>query len=916
LTRIKRNQPAAPTPTENIDNSMINFFGLLRPLGLDLSSPQPAPGAAALSPPLCACIGRLMNFRFNIRQSLNLALCLLMLATAPRHTFAQSNIDPIQLQKTAIALIDHWLDHVRTTGDAASTRNELAIAQTALQASYVQFLQRQDAADAALSAIKLGDIQRYLNQWPAAISIYQNAVKLAAMSRRADYQTKALAELAFSELRVGSTDAATDHIREAVRLGADCGNKNFYFDALNTAGEIETKRGNLVASGELLNRALSLSDQLDDREQLYLGYSNRADIYFQKAQACDPRQSYDVCDQLLNLARADYQKAQSIAQERGYSYLVATSATFLQNVDTLKTSLQRTQNTNQNLAAMNMFNPKAAKDVLVTQDFTTGPMDAGNLALVENAVKELRDWLARMQQQGLVIQDLDPKDLSIQGSLLEMKGDDNAALAKHLQAVQLLEQDRRKLRDEQARSAFMEDKIAFYYSPALILLQQKRYPEAFALFEQSRSRAMADMLASRSLTLGTPQERTLFSELQSQRTTIAALQEELFNLTGGSERDQNGKQIADIEAQIPDLQKKYQALETRISREAPRLNQLTSSEPVTLESVQRAAGEGGYDILYYVVLDTNIVLWHINGTEVEVKKIFLPHPVLTGKVTALHDSLLARRDSPSATFDEDIARQLYLFLIQPVAPRVKSNHLLIVPQEELTSIPFQALLNPKDGKFLGESFNISYAPSATVLSTLKKRASLKDGRLLAIADPAIHDASEEINSIGALYPGRSKVTSQEPVTKEEVVAWAGNYNLVHLSVHGKFNASDPLLSYLQFRPATSDDGRLTAAEMFGLPLQKNSMVVLSACETGRVQATHSGELIGMVRALLYAGAGDLVLSSWEVNATSTKVWMETFYREGQTREPAEAARLALVAVKSQPEFSHPFFWAPFVVTGK
>jgi len=139
---------------------------------------------------------------------------------------------------------------------------------------------------------------------------------------------------------------------------------------------------------------------------------------------------------------------------------------------------------------------------------------------------------------------------------------------------------------------------------------------------------------------------------------------------------------------------------------------------------------------------------------------------------------------------------------------------------------------------------------------------------------------------------------------------------VHLSVHGKFDGSEPLLSYLQFKPGPSDDGHLTAAEMFGLPLQKNSLVVLSACETGKAQATHSGELIGMVRSLLYAGAGSLVLSSWEVDAASTKLWMETFYREGQTREPAEAARLALAAVKSTPAFSHPFFWAPFVMTGK
>jgi CHAT domain-containing protein len=143
-----------------------------------------------------------------------------------------------------------------------------------------------------------------------------------------------------------------------------------------------------------------------------------------------------------------------------------------------------------------------------------------------------------------------------------------------------------------------------------------------------------------------------------------------------------------------------------------------------------------------------------------------------------------------------------------------------------------------------------------------------------------------------------------------------NYNIVHLSLHGKFNASDPLLSYLQFAKTSRDDGRLTAAEMFGLPMQKDSLVVLSACETGRVEATHANEVMGMVRSLLYAGAGSLVLSSWEVNAASTKLWMETFYKEGQAHSPSEAARLALVAVKSRPEYNHPFFWAPFAMIGK
>jgi CHAT domain-containing protein len=589
---------------------------------------------------------------------------------------------------------------------------------------------------------------------------------------------------------------------------------------------------------------------------------------------------------------------------------------FLQRLNVQRAALQQKQDQYQKLASMSTFSPKKPQDVLVTEEFSGGPLDSQTIASVETAVKELHDWSDRMQQQGLIVKDLNPTDIFIQGSLAQMKGDQNSALAKYRQTIQLLEQDRRGLRDDQSRGTFMEDKINFYNTPALILLQQKHYAEAFELFEQSRSRVMADMLVSRPLTLNAPQERALFSELQSQRASIAALQEKLFNLTGSPERDQNGQQIVEIEQQIGGMQQKYQTLQNRIASEAPRLNELTNSKPATLESVQHAAAEGGYDILYYVVLETNIILWHINGSEIEAKQIFLPHALLVPKIKALHDSLVGPRDSPDASFDEDVSRQLYLFLIQPVAAHFKTSHLLIIPQEELTVIPFQALLGPEDGKYLGERFNIAYAPSATVLATLESKPNLKSGRLLAVADPAIHDAADEVNSIAALYPGRSTVITQDQVSKSDIKTWVSKYNVIHLSVHGKFNAGNPLLSYLQFRTTSSDDGRMTAAEIFGLPLQKNSIVVLSACETGRVGASRAGEVMGMVRSLLYAGAGSLVLSAWEVNAASTKLWMETFYREGQNKEPAEAARLALVAVKSRPEFSHPFFWAPFVMTGR
>jgi CHAT domain-containing protein len=857
-----------------------------------------------------------MNSEYSVRKTFRLLLaCSVVLTTGVRLSFAQQAHDPEQLQKAGIVKIDHWLDYARRTGDAKSRNSQLEAARSELKASYDLFLERQDFAGASWSAIKMGDIQRLLNRWARGVPLYKTAVELARRANRTDYQTKALARQAFSELKIGAIKAAEEHSREAVRLGPKCGNRNFFFEALDVASEVEAKLGNRAAASDYLDRAMAMSGQIDDKRLLYQGYADRGDTYYEVATKCDYQTNADVCSQSLELARADYQKAVSITQDLGFDFLSQMFRTQLKSVDDQK-ALIKMQSVDLSATHADMFNPKKPQDVLVTEHFTPGAMNPQSLAVIESAVKDLKDWFSGLQKRGLAVEDLNSSDLNLQGQLAEMRGNNQDALAKYQQAVHLVEQDRRKLRDERARGAFVQDRINYYYRPAQLLLEQKRYPEAFELFERSRSRVMADMLYTRPLSLRTAQERTLFTQLETLKVKIAAQQEKLFNLTGSQDRNQHTSEIVQLENQITNLQQQYDQLETRIEKETPRLNMLVTLQPETLKSVQNSAAAGGYDILYYVVLDTAVVLWHINGSGVQVKNVFLPRSQLIKKVGVLHDSLVAPRDDAAATFDNEISRQLYLYLIQPVVSFITSRHLIIIPHQELTSIPFQALQDPATGRYLGEDYEISYAPSATVLATLRQKRDLGGGNLLAVADPEIHDAAEEVKAIGVLYRGRSKIVAQEVSSKADIKAWVGDYSVVHLSVHGKFNSSDPLLSYLEFQDTESADGRLTAAEMFGLPLKKNSLVVLSACETGRVEATQSGEVLGMVRSLLYAGADSLVLSSWEVNAASTKLWMENFYREGQTKSPAEAARLALLAVKSRPKYSHPFYWAPFVMTGK
>jgi CHAT domain-containing protein len=141
------------------------------------------------------------------------------------------------------------------------------------------------------------------------------------------------------------------------------------------------------------------------------------------------------------------------------------------------------------------------------------------------------------------------------------------------------------------------------------------------------------------------------------------------------------------------------------------------------------------------------------------------------------------------------------------------------------------------------------------------------------------------------------------------------YDVVHFAVHGVFRSDEPLLSYIQLAAGGTSDGQLTAAEMFGLPLDRARIVVLSGCETGRSEVTPANELLGIQRALLFAGAQSLIVSSWKIDTNATMLWMKTFYREARTKPPAEASREAIRELRKHPALAHPFYWAPFSLIG-
>lgn len=74
-----------------------------------------------------------------------------------------------------------------------------------------------------------------------------------------------------------------------------------------------------------------------------------------------------------------------------------------------------------------------------------------------------------------------------------------------------------------------------------------------------------------------------------------------------------------------------------------------------------------------------------------------------------------------------------------------------------------------------------------------------------------------------------------------------------------------------------DDGIVTAAEVGTLKLEGTELVVLSACDTGSVEAKSGEGVLGLRRGFIQAGAKNLLMTLWSVADEETAQLMAEFY---------------------------------------
>lgn len=109
-------------------------------------------------------------------------------------------------------------------------------------------------------------------------------------------------------------------------------------------------------------------------------------------------------------------------------------------------------------------------------------------------------------------------------------------------------------------------------------------------------------------------------------------------------------------------------------------------------------------------------------------------------------------------------------------------------------------------------------------------------------------------------------------------------------------------------------GILTASNIARLDLSNTKLTVLSACQSGKGQATPEG-LYGLQRAFKKAGVKTMIMSLWNVSDVVGTEFMNLFYENLLDKDNHFDKRKAFEKTKSaiREKYPEPFYWACFVM---
>jgi tetratricopeptide (TPR) repeat protein len=267
---------------------------------------------------------------------------------------------------------------------------------------------------------------------------------------------------------------------------------------------------------------------------------------------------------------------------------------------------------------------------------------------------------------------------------------------------------------------------------------------------------------------------------------------------------------------------------------------------------------------------------------------------LDAQVAAL-TGLLRDRDADANAW-APATHRLGKVLLGDALSRLPSTvtRLVIVSDGALHRAPFE-VLSPDAGAMLGERFDISVTPSATLWLRQRESAGTRPGGgVLVLADPdvergspdgdarldALPGARREARAIASILDLDPRDVAEGPAASERFVKSTplGPFSVLHVAAHARADSAFPERSAVFLAPgAEGEDGWLQPGEIAALDL-RGRLVVLSACDSAEGSLLSGEGPLSLARAFFAAGARGVVATRWPLRDDDAAFMMEHFYR--------------------------------------
>lgn len=503
------------------------------------------------------------------------------------------------------------------------------------------------------------------------------------------------------------------------------------------------------------------------------------------------------------------------------------------------------------------------------------------------------------------------------------------------EALAVLEQEARDRAVDDVRAGSFAQEIARTENPydryVDFLLASGQPEHAFFVAERERARVLLDTLSAAHDALKRDAPAQFSADERRVLGRIRAAQAVLRTPRLAQARS------AELLAEIEGAETELSELRVRLALDRPALAHARYPTLLQAADVQKSLLAADETLVSFYLGRDRSAAWIVGRDAVTIVSL----PPRQEVERTVRDALLQLKD-PAADDTAPIAALSAALAVDRIAAAVRSPRLIVVPHGVLYDVPFEALRDGT-GRTIVERFAVSYAPSASTLAILRgaARPTRQDSTVIAVADPVVSvsgtatarqidlqhvgllsrvpHSADEVRAIAALFGSRVRVLERGRARRAELLhSGLEHARIIHFATHGLVDEAHPERSGLVLTAdPPNDDGLLQARDIYGLHVDAD-LVTLSACETALGQNVTGEGMIGLTRAFLYAGAGAVVASLWDIDDASTARLMQRFYANIGHGEPIDAAlqHAKIEFIHGGGATARPFHWAAFIATGQ